>query len=144
MNGDLESSSKVRRLSSCSLERSFKMVMFNQWSLCLRKRPCYFKPLRTTLKMLNSEELEIDGSSEVPETTFPPFRFRSLREEEQSLLTPTRVSTLETLEPEKLESNNNLYSRIKGKTYLLEAHETLWEKHLPDTVEDLVKRAQSG
>jgi len=30
---------------------------------------------------------------------------------------------------------------IKGKTVLLEAHETLWEKHLPDDVESLVRRA---
>lgn len=33
---------------------------------------------------------------------------------------------------------------IKGKTYLLLAHEELWEKHLPDDVEELVRRAASG
>ena len=30
---------------------------------------------------------------------------------------------------------------VKGETYLLEAHEHLWEKHLPADVEGLVRRA---
>ena len=42
------------------------------------------------------------------------------------------------------EYNFILYNRVKGQTYLLEAHEILWEKHLPDAVEELVKRAASG
>lgn len=52
-----------------------------------------------------------------------------------------------------LDTNEGIYVRdqrtgavreVKGKTYLLEAHETLWEKHLPDAVEELVKRAALG
>lgn len=46
-----------------------------------------------------------------------------------------------------LDANEGIYVRdnrtgevkeIKGKTYLLEAHESLWEKHLPENVEILV------
>ena len=51
-----------------------------------------------------------------------------------------KVFMLETIVLEKLKSNTNnlIIYRIKGKTYLLEAHESLWEKHLPDNVELLV------
>lgn len=52
-----------------------------------------------------------------------------------------------------LDANEGIYVRdnrtgevreVTGKTYLLEAHEELWEKHLPDMVEELVRRASSG
>lgn len=52
-----------------------------------------------------------------------------------------------------LDANEGIYVRNnrtgevrehKGTTYLLEAHESLWEKHLPDNVEELVSRASTG
>lgn len=50
-----------------------------------------------------------------------------------------KVYMSETIVLEKSKSNNlNIIYRIKGKTYLLEAHESLWEKHLPENVEILV------
>jgi hypothetical protein len=57
---------------------------------------------------------------------------------------PMKVSTLEIIKLEKSKSILPNNYRIKGKTYLLEAHESLWEKHLPDNVEILVQRAATG
>lgn len=55
-----------------------------------------------------------------------------------------KVKILERRRAIPLDANEGIYVRdnrtgevkeIKGRTYLLEAHESLWEKHLPDDVE---------
>lgn len=121
MPGEPESSLRERRLSSCSLERNFKMAMSNQLSSCPRKRLYYSKLLKTIQRSMSSEELETDGSSEDPETTFPQSKFKSLREEEPFPLTPMRVSTSETSEQEKSEKSRAKptslrLTRLSGKS----------------------------
>ncbi|CAD8101422.1 unnamed protein product [Paramecium sonneborni] len=64
-----------------------------------------------------------------------------------------KVQVVEQRRAIPLDANEGIYVRdnrtgevkeIKGKTYLLEAHESLWEKHLPENVELLVQRASTG
>lgn len=92
------------------------------------------------MKMDNLEKQVRDGLLEVQENTFQELKFKWSKREELFHQMQMKVFMLETIVLEKLKSNTNnlIIYRIKGKTYLLEAHESLWEKHLPDNVELLV------
>ena len=66
---------------------------------------------------------------------------------------PTQVEIIEKRRSIPLDENEGIYVRnintgevrsIRGKTHLLESHEELWEKELPDVVEDLIAAQKTG
>ena len=66
---------------------------------------------------------------------------------------PTQVEILEKRRSIPLDENEGIYVRnintgevrsIRGKTHLLESHEELWKKELPDVVEDLIAAQKTG
>jgi len=67
----------------------------------------------------------------------------------QNFLPPTQVEVLEKRQKISLHLNEGVYVRdtktgavkvMIGKTYMLEAHEELWEMDLPETVENLLRK----
>ena len=63
---------------------------------------------------------------------------------------PVEVKIIEKRKAIPLDANEGIYVRnnrtgevstVKGQTYLLDAHEELWEKILPDNVENLLARS---
>lgn len=66
---------------------------------------------------------------------------------------PVQVRIIEKRRKIPLDENEGIYIRnlttgevrcVTGKTYLLEAHEELWEKQLPEVVETLIAQQKSG